>query len=246
MQLNNPLEVMNYLITLLAAEGVHAYIAKVNADYEEDELEDGLRIPAWENDKQELSRKAVYEFIFSKLAANPHKGFVVEMPGVAHTLNVYTINPIMLDQGVERDCWDVMVWSAGSTLDSFTWEECVHGDDTAWWEGWDMPDGFGLLSKRVANLLVLLHNKLVDLPPVQPFSESELIAKLSKGGARAEMYCDSGDLADRWNLRLSPAGTLVIHKESDGSLTPITSENINGKGGVVLDGRIIMHRCWNY
>ena len=45
---------------------------------------------------------------------------------------------------------------------------------------------------------------------------------------------------------LSPAGTLEIHKKNDGSVTPITSEHINNTGGVVLDGRTIMHRSWNY
>ena len=43
MQLNNPNEVMNHLITLLAAEGVEAFIGKVKPDYEDDEPEDGLR-----------------------------------------------------------------------------------------------------------------------------------------------------------------------------------------------------------
>lgn len=141
MRLNNPLEVMNHLITLLAAEGVEAFIGKVAHEYDVNELEDGLRIPAWENDKQELSRKAVYEFIFAKLAANPRKGFITEMPGVPNTLNVYTINPCKLDAGSELNCWDVMVWCAGSTIDSFNWEECVEGDarPPACMQGMDKP-----------------------------------------------------------------------------------------------------------
>lgn len=243
MQLNNPLEVMNHLISLLAAEGVEAFIGKVAHEYDVNELEDGLRIPAWENDKQELSRKAVYEFIFAKLAANPRKGFITEMPGVPNTLNVYTINPCKLDAGSELNCWDVMVWCAGSSIDSFNWEECVEGDDSAWWEGWDIPHGFGLLSRRVANLLILMHYKLVELQLVKPFSEAELIQKVISNG---DLYCESGDHTDRWKLRLSPAGTLVLHKQSDDSQTPITHANINDMGGVVLDGRTIMHRSWNY
>lgn len=246
MQLNNPNEVMNHLITLLAAEGVEAFIGKVKPDYEDDEPEDGLRIPAWEDDKQQLSRKAVYQWIFSKLAANPRKGFVVEMPGVAYSLNVYTVDPAKIDENAELDCWDVMVWSSGSAIESFRWEECVHGDDCAWFEGWDMPDGFVGLSNRVANLLILLHNKLVDLPPVRPFSEAELIEMVKKRGTGGSLYCSSETPSDFWSLRLSPAGTLEMHKKNDGSVTPITSEHINNTGGVVLDGRTIMHRSWNY
>ncbi|HDS1721633.1 hypothetical protein NPS53_08985 [Pseudomonas putida] len=246
MQLNNPHEVMNHLITLLAAEGVEAFIGKVKPDYEDDELEDGLRIPAWEDNQQQLSRKAVYQWIFSKLAANPRKGLAVEMPGIANSLNVYTIDRVALAEKPALDCWDVVVWNAANSLDHFNWEECVHGDDCAWYEGWDAPDGFGLLSNRVANLLILLHNRLVDLPEVQPFTEAELIEKLKAPGAGGGLYCSSEAPLDIWSLRLSPAGTLEMHKQNDGSVTPITSEHINATGGVVLDGRTIMHRSWGY
>lgn len=246
MQLNNTLEVMNHLITLLAAEGVKAYIGKIKPEYADEEPEDGLRIPAWENDKEELSREAIYKFIFSKLAANPRKGLVTEVPGVPHTLNVYTIDPAKLDDGAEVNCWDVLVWSSGDTLESFTWEECVIGDDAAWWEGWDLPRSLEMLPTRVGNLLIFLHNSLVDLPPVQPFTEGELIEKLKSKGTGGEMYCESLEHRDEWRLRLSPEGSLVMHKKSDDSLTPITGEHINDTGGVVLDGRTIMHRSWNY
>lgn len=246
MQLDNPKAVMNHLIALLAAEGIEAFIGKVPVDYQDGEYEDGLRVPAWENEEQELCRDAVDKFILNKLAANPRKGFKAEMPGVEDTLNVYSINPSKVDDGGELNYWDVMVWSAGESLDSFSWEESVRGCDSAWWEGWDIPDGFGLLSKRIANLLILLHNELVDLPPVQPYTEAELIEKLEGSCGLAEMNCDGGSINDHWNLRLSPEGSLVMHKRSDGSLTPITSEHINDKGGVVLDGRTIIHRSWGY
>ena len=98
----------------------------------------------------------------------------------------------------------------------------------------------------MANLLILLHNKLVDLPPVRPFSEAELIEMVKKRGTGGSLYCSSEAPSDFWSLRLSPAGTLEIHKKNDGSVTPITSEHINNTGGVVLDGRTIMHRSWNY
>ncbi|MQT61078.1 hypothetical protein GHO41_27475 [Pseudomonas sp. FSL R10-0399] len=88
-----------------------------------------------------------------------------------------------------------------------------------------------------------MHYKLVELQPVKPFSEAELIQKVISNG---DLYCESGDHTDRWKLRLSPAGTLVLHKQSDDSQTPITHANINDMGGVVLDGRTIMHRSWNY
>lgn len=244
MQLNNPNDVMNHLIKLLATHGIEAFIGKVKPDYEDGELEDGLRIPEWENENQELSRKAIYQWIFSKLKENPRKGFAAQMPGVPDTLNVYTIDPTKIDQGSELDCWDLLGW-VGDSLTSFNWEECREFEDSAWWEGWDTPDSFGFLSRRVGNLLVLLHYELVDLPPVPAFTESEIIEHLKT--RRGETYCDCATPSDLWTLRLTAAGTLEVHKNADGSVTPITSEHINRTGGVTLDGKCILHRTtWKY
>lgn len=243
MQLQNETELMQKLIALLAAEGVEAFIGKGKPEDEGDELEDVLRIPAWERPDQDLSREAVYNFIFSKLDGQPGKGLATEMPGT-RSLNIYAFDPEAIDEGKELGRWDILVWSAGNTIDTFTWQEMVAGDDSAWWEGWDVCIELEHLSRRVANLLILLHYKLVDLPSVEPFTEQGLISTLHKRGPNAELFCLTDDYKNRWTLRLSPSETLVLHKKNDNSITPITSENIDGKGRLVLDGRVIMHPCW--
>lgn len=243
MQLKNEHDLMTKLIDMLASEGVEAFISKGAPEDDCDEPEDVLRVPAWESPDGALSRVAVYSFLFSKLNGLPGKGLATELPGT-RSLNIYAFNPEAVDNGKALDRLDILVWSAGNSLESFTWQEMVEGDDSAWWEGWDLPTELEHLPRRVGNLLILLHYKLVDLPALLPLTELGLISTLEKRKAVAELYCSSPDYKDRWSLRLSASGTLVLHKQSEQTLTAITSENFDDKGRLMLDGRMLIHPCW--
>lgn len=243
MQLNNEHELMTKLIEMLASEGVEAFISKGAPEHEGDEPEDVLRVPAWERPDGAFSRESVYNFLFSKLDGHPGKGLATELPGT-RSLNIYAFNPEAIDDGKALNRWDILVWSAGISLDSFTWQEMVEGDDSAWWEGWDLPSELEHLPRRVGNLLILLHYKLVELPALLPLTELGLVSTLEKRGAGAELYCSSPDYKHRWSLRLSASGALVLHKQSDQTITAITTENIDDKGRLMLDGRMLIHPCW--
>jgi hypothetical protein len=241
------IELTQEIIAKLAAEGVHAYVEvrTIDEDGDECEPEDILRVPAWETDDQSLCRKAVYTFIHSKLAAAPGKGFAGMFPGLPYA-EVYCYNPVALDAGKELGCWDVRVSGASDYLEDFAWENVVEGDDCAWCEGWDHPSEMDYVSRRVATLAILLNHSLVELPPIEPYTESELIAEIQKQQGIGWLYCVSGDHKDRWSLRLSATGSLVLHKQSDNSETPITAENFAGRRGLVLGSQTLMHRSWGF
>lgn len=250
MQVKSEQELTQEIIAKLAAEGVEAFVVtreSMGEDFDNGgESEFVLRVPAWEDKERCLSREAVYEFIHSKLASQGGKGFVAAMPEVDYS-DVYCYYPLALDTGKELNCWNVMVSCCGATPENFSWEEIVEGDDAAWWDGWDTPHGLDHVAKRVAALAILLNYQIVDLAPIKPLTEQELIDELKKpANAINGLYCNSTKCNDRWSMRLSPAGTLVLHKPSDDSLTPITAENFDGKGGVVLNGHMLMHRCWGF
>lgn len=250
MQTKSELEHCQEIIAKLAAEGIHAFVVtreSMGEDFDDNcESEFVLRVPAWENKDHCLSREAVYQFIHTKLAGRGGKGFLAAIPEIGYS-DVYCYYPLALDTGKELNCWNVMVSCCGATLENFSWEEIVEGDDSAWWDGWDRPAKFERLPQRVATLAILLSYEIVDLPPVNPLTEQELIEELKKPAyATSGLFCHSTDHNERWSLRLSPAGTLVLHKAGDDSLTPITAENFDGKGGLVLGGHMLMHRCWGF
>lgn len=239
-------EVINEIIQKLAAEGIEAVMVKRPDDYEEDgDLIDVLSVPAWELADGQLSRKAFYQFIHAKLASQPAKGLVATAPGVNYC-DVYGYYPVAVEDGRVLDCWDVNVCTTGSGLEGFSWQEMVEGDDSAWWEGWDVPTELEYLPKRVANLYMLMNYEIVDLPPVPPLSEQELVETLKSKKHGDQLFCHGTDLNDLWTLRLSNDGLLVLHKQSDGSLTPIDQSNIDSKGRLALDGQVLMHRCWAF
>lgn len=246
-------EITQEVIAKLAAEGVHAFVVtyesmdeEFKADFADDSV-DGtvLRVPAWETKYKGLCRNAVYQFIHSKLAGQGGKGFVASVPAVGYT-DVYCYYPLAVSAGKELSFVDVMVNGCGSSLEHFSWDEIVEGDDSAWWDGWDAPTGLTHLPKRLATLSILLGYQIVDLPPIKPFTEQELIAELQKPHRSEGLFCHSKDHNERWSLRLSAAGTLELHKAGDGSKTPITAECCDGMGGLVLDGHMLMHRCWGF
>lgn len=246
MQVNSERQIIDEIIKKLATEGVSALMVRRPSEDDENEYVDVLSVPAWEGTDGYLSRKAVYQFIHTKLAGQAGKGFLAAVPGI-DTCDVYAYDPTAIDEGRTLNCWDVNVscFRIGeSILDNFQWDEMVGGDDTAWWEGWDMPGPLDYLTKRVANLYHLANYQIVDLPTVKPLSVQELIGILKKRGAGGSLFCHGPDYNDRWGLRLIGDDSLVLHKQSDNSLTPITQDNIDAKGRLVLDGQLLMHRCW--
>jgi len=248
MQSKSVSQVIEEVIAKLASEGVDTLITQRPSEYDESELEDVLSVPAWEMPDGYLCRKAVYEFIHSKLSGQAGKGFMTTLTGINYC-DVYAYDPAVIDAGKVLDCWDVTVGVisiGGSNLEHFSWEEMVEGDDSAWWEGWDIPSELDFLPKRLANLYLLTNYQIVDLPPVEPLSEQELIGILKKRGAGASLFCHGPDYNDRWSLRLNGDDSLVLHKQSDDSLTPITQDNIDAKGRLVLESQILMHRCWGF
>jgi len=231
------LELMQEVIDKLAAEGVEAFIEPRSSD-DDEHHEVVLRVPAWEANDQ-LSRKAVYEFIHTKLASNPAKGFVANGKDYR---DIYCYDPSVADEGKELDCWDLMVWTGGDTT-PFDYRELVIGDDSAWDDGWEVSFE-GSKNQRLANLWLVVHYEIIDLPAVPALSEPMLIELLQLRGMGAELFCFGPDLNDRWHLRLSD-GRLVLHKASDNSLTPITQDNFDDKGRLVMDGKVLMHSTWH-
>ncbi|WHS57623.1 MULTISPECIES: hypothetical protein [Pseudomonas] len=239
-------KVISEVVQKLAAEGIEAVMVKRPDEDEEDgDLIDVLSVPAWELADGQLCRKAFYGFIHAKLASRPTKGLVASVPGVNYC-DVYGYSPVAVDDGRVLDCWDLNVLSTDSGVEGFSWQEMVEADDSAWWEGWDVPTELQHLPRRVANLYMLMNYEIVDLPPVQPLSEQELIEALKSGKHRDGLFCHGTDLNDRWTLRLSERESLVLHKLSDGSFTPIDQTHIDSKGRLVLDGQVLMHRCWDF
>ncbi|MEX6780365.1 hypothetical protein [Pseudomonas aeruginosa] len=238
------------IIEKLAVEGVSAFIEKPQdgKDDPDDDFWEGefiLRVPAWEAKDGSLSRKACYEFIHSKLAGRSDAGYVVGLPGLSYC-DVYCYYPLSVENGKQLSCWDLLVCGASSKLELFDWSEAVEGDDSAWWNGWDLPTGLDHLPKRVGTLALLLSYTIEPLPALVPFTEQELIDKLKSLKAGSGLFCMPIDLNDRWTLRLSEAGRLELHKASDQSVTPITAANFDEKGRLVLGEHILKHRCWGY
>lgn len=244
------LQLAQEIIAKLAAEGVSAFIEQPegsNADPEDDfwEGEFILRVPAWESKDGSLSRKGCYEFIHSKLAGQGNTGYVVSLPGVSYC-DVYCYYPLSVENGKPLTSSDLLVWGAGTKLEQFDWSESVEGDDSAWWNGWDLPSEFDHLPKRVATLLLILSYTIEPLPAPAPFTEQELIDKIKSLKTGSGLFCMPAEINDRWTLQLSASGALELHKLSDQSLTPITAANFDDKGRVVLGEHILKHRCWGY
>lgn len=237
-------DVMQEIIAKLAAEGIEASIETRKDADDLPEIE-WLRVPSWENSEGGLCRKAVYAFLHSKLASQPGKGFVASSP-LSTNVDVYCYYPPSVEQeGRELSCWDIMVWGVGAGLENFKWEELVEGDDSAWWDGWDMMPEFDYLDKRVANLWNLLNYQIIDMPAVPPLTHSELVGILKDSTTRDELFCHGPDYKDRWSLRLAENDQLVVHSALQNTVTPITEANFD-KGRVVLDGRVLMHRCFGF
>jgi hypothetical protein len=243
MQSKTESQVIQEIITKLAAKGIESFIVQRPSEEENGSLVDVLSVPAWEKGDGDLSREAVYEYIHSKLASQPGKGLITAIQGISDG-DVYAYSPVAIDEDRALNWWDLNVCCTDTKLEKFSWEEMVDGDDTAWWDGWDTLPELGYLPRRVANLYLLANYQIVDMPPVEPLSEQELIEVLKKRGTGESLFCLSPDYNDRWSLRLNGARTLVLHKRSDNSLTPINQSNIDSKGRLVLDGQIMMHRCW--
>lgn len=238
------------IIEKLAAVGVSAFIEKPqdgkdNADDDFWEGEFILRVPAWEAKDGSLSRSAVYEFIHSKLAGRGDAGYVVGLPGISYC-DVYCYYPLSVESGEKLLSSDLQVWGAGSKLEQFDWSEAVEGDDSAWWNGWDLPTELEHLPKRVGTLALVLSYTIEPLPAPAPFTEQELIDKIKTLKLGSGLFCHSTDPNDRWTLRLSESGGLELHKAGDQSVTPITAANIDDKGRLVLGEHILKHRCWDY
>ncbi|MFL1449256.1 hypothetical protein ACI77O_12745 [Pseudomonas tritici] len=245
MQAKKPeLEVINEIIVKLAAEGVEAFVEQRESEYEEGKTDPFLRVPAWENEKHEgtLCRSAVYAFIHGKLDGQPGKSFMASSP-TGPSVEVYSYNPTCTDEGKELGQWNILIWGVGASLDKFDWVESIEGDDSAWWDGWDMATEFDYLEKRVANLWMLLNYTIIDTPAVPPLTPEELTDVLKDTAKSDALICHAPDLNDRWTLRLGSDDQLVVHVQSSGALIPITDTNFD-KGRLVLDGHVLMHRCW--
>jgi hypothetical protein len=133
---------------------------------------------------------------------------------------------------------------SGSDFDQFSWEEAIEGDDSAWSNGWEMGGELAQISSRVANLASILNFELKELPAPKPFTVEEFIDHLKKTSSRSGIFCHGPDHNNRWELRLSDEGALVLHMVKENTDTPITAEHIDDKGRLVFDGRVILHRCW--
>lgn len=251
MQVKTIEEVTSEVIQKLAAEGIEAVMVERPKGWDGAEVDDGdeaktvsvLSIPAWEDKDGELSRKAFYEFIHSKLKDTPGKGFMA-VSSASADCDLYLYNPKTVEDGCALDCWDLLVLSTDRTLSDFNWQEMVEGDDCAWCDGWDVTPALAYLPKRLANLHMLLNHEIVDIPALQPLSEQELIEMLMRQGEGSYLVCHNADHKDRWLLRLSSDKTLALHKQSTNVITPINQSHIDDKGRLVVDGEVLIHRLW--
>lgn len=237
-------EFIDFCLARLAAEGIEAF-PEMEKDEDGDDCGIRVRVPAWERDNIErsLCKNAVYDFLHAKLDGQHTKGLLVSSPGL-NNVEIYCYYPPHAEAGKTLDKWDIQIWAVGAAPDKFDWAEIIEGDDAAWWDGWETPNRLFFISQRLGNLATFLNYQLIDLPPVPPLSRQELVSLLQKRAASDSIFCHSGDIQDSWRLLLDADRALVLHKQKCGSTTPILDEHFDSMGRLVVDGVVVLHRCF--
>jgi hypothetical protein len=211
---------------------------------ENPEGQEVIRVPAFETQELWLSRKAVYAFIHEKLWGDATKSFMAVIPGET-VGDVYCYYPVTVITGRKLEADDLLVWGARADLIDFDWTEAVEGDDSAWSDGWDSP--YDDVPARIFNLAAMLNYQIIVTPVWAALTRQELIDHLNTSKVKGFIFAHSKDHNDRWSLKLSADGTgLDLHKQSDGTVTPITDEHFDQHGQLVLEGHTILNRCWGF
>jgi hypothetical protein len=221
--------------SVLEKEGVAHYFETSEAGQSK------LRIPSWEMEDGDLSSRAIYEFIHTKLAGQSGKGFALRAP-IGDAVQIYTYDPFPAEEGLALTTDHILIWGYGPSIDAFEWGDVEYGDDRVWEDGPDPAWEMRHLTQRIGFLSCMLNYEIIDLPPVPPLTRQELIDDLEAGCEPFHFTTKKPN--ERLLGSLNEEGQLVLNKKSDNSDTILTDEHFDSLGRLVFEDEVVMHRTW--